>query len=83
MCTAVVVEAKPLLQYRMLRKLRRSTKDLIKVSARSVRISSVLFNLNVYSERAALKDFRFRTTEMATIARIMNWNDQRTKRRRY
>ena len=78
-----MVEANPLPQYRMLRKLQKSGKDLFKVSVRSEHISSVSFNLNIYSERAALADFRFKTTEIPAIARIMNWHDERTKRCRY
>ena len=81
-----MVEANPLLQYRMLRKLRKlrkSGKDLFKVSTRSAHISSVSFNLNIYSERAAITDFRFKTTEIPAIARIMNWHDEPTKRCRY
>ena len=63
-----IVEAK-----RHIQMLRRRTKQ----------ITSVTFNLNVYSDLQALRDFRFRVHEIGRVAQLMHCETYSTKTNRY
>ena len=50
---------------------------------RTKQIASMTFNLNIYSDLQALRDFRFRVHEIGRVAQLMHCETYITKTNRY
>ena len=65
---------------RALRKARRTRKDIHKIKIRSISISINTFNINIYSDEWAVRDFRFQVKDISKISGAMGWFAGKTQR---
>lgn len=70
-------------QIRILRRVRASQDDVHLIRYRSMNISGMRFNINMYSDEKCLRDFRFRRYELPIIMDQVGWTSGKTKRNGY
>lgn len=80
---AIELELDPLVVRHFYRQLKKVKYDLHKMKARKRYISTTTFNLNIFSEEQSLKEFRFRTTEIGTVADLIGFTIGKTTRKNY
>ena len=80
---AIELELGPLIIYRFYRKLKSVKHDMKMIKLRKRNISTTTFNVNIYSDEQSLKHFRFRCSEIRTVADIIGFTVGKTARRQY
>ena len=78
-----LTDAPLLFTLRSIKKARQSSLDVLKINLRSISISTHSFNINIYSDESALRDFRFRARDIAQITSAMGWTHGKTQRNGY
>ena len=80
---AIMCDMDSLHLLRLLRRRLQAKRDVLKVLARSLLITSTCFNLNGFSKQESLRNFRFFPFEIPKIAKLMAYNQSRTTRNGY
>ena len=70
-------------QLRIIMKDRRLRRDIKSINLRSLSISINSFNISIYSDESALRDFRFQIKDLARISDTMGWVYGKTERNGY
>ena len=77
------LEVSSVFVHRVLKKQRRLRYDIARINLRSLSISMNSFNINIYSDESALRDFRFQIKDIARVSDTMGWNAGKTVRNGY
>ena len=78
---AILVD-EPVITHAATRRLKRVKVDIGRLQVRKRAVRAVYFNLNIFSTQESLKLFRFRASEIPTVADVIPWRGH-TLRRRY